>query len=97
MALSYFEHYSNLRGEKSLRAFSKPVNLTRFDRSVQWMSTFEDVWSIPEHLVTIPHTQILTKDMEQSLARVDGKIYQAGRVGGVCAPLLDLSKIKKRR
>jgi hypothetical protein len=97
LAMSYFEHYYNPRGEKSLRAFSRPVNLARFDRSVKWMTTFEDVWAIPEHLVTIPHTQILTKEMERSLARTDWKIYQAGRVGGVCAPLLDLSKVKRPR
>jgi len=95
LAMSYFEDYYNLRGEKSLRAFSRPVNLTRFDRSVKWMSTFEDVWAIPEHLVTIPHTKILTKIMEQSLAMTDGRTFQAGRVGGACAPFLDLSKLKK--
>lgn len=94
LALSYFEHYYNPAREKSLRAYSRPVNLSRFDKSVQWMTTFEDVWEIPQHLVTIPHTQILTKAMEKSLARTDWKIYEAGRVGGVCAPLLDLNKVK---
>jgi hypothetical protein len=59
------------------------------------MATFEDVWAIPEHLVVIPHTQILTKAMEQSLALTDRKLYQAGRVGGVCAPPLDLTRIKR--
>ena len=96
LAMSYFEDYYNLRGEKSLRAFSRPVNLARFDHSVQWMTTFEDVWAIPEHLVTIPHTKILTKAMEQSLAMTDVRTFQAGRVGGACAPLLDLSKLKRR-
>jgi len=93
LALSYFEDYYNHAGEKSLRAYSRPVNLARFDRSVQWMITLEDVWAIPEHLVTIPHTAILTKPMERSLARTDRKLFQAGRVGGVCAPLLDLSRL----
>jgi hypothetical protein len=97
LAMSYFEDYYNLRGEKSLRAFSRPVNLSRFDRSVQWMTTFEDVWTIPEHLVAIPHTKILTKAMEHSLAMTDVRTFQAGRVGGACAPLLDLSKLKKPR
>ena len=95
LALSYFEHYYNPRGEKTLRAYSRPVNLARFDRPVQWMTTFEDVWAIPEHLVTIAHTPILTKPMERSLARTDRKLYEAGRVGGVCEPLLDLSRVKK--
>ena len=100
LVLSYFEHYYNAAGEKTLRAYSRPVNLARFDRSfqgcpIQWMTTFDDVWDIPEHLVVIAHTRILTKPMERSLARMDRQLYEAGRVGGVCAPLLDLSRVKK--
>ena len=97
LALSYFDHYYNPAREKSLRAYSRPVNLARFDKSVKWMTTFEEVWEIPQHLVAIPHAQILTKAMEKSLAPTDWKIYEAGRVGGVCEPLLDLSKVKQPR
>src|ERR1700733_7245500 len=32
LALSYFDVYFNMRGERSLRRFSRPVNLARFDR-----------------------------------------------------------------
>lgn len=94
LALSYFEHYYNPAGEKTLRAYSRPVHLARFDRSIHWMATREEVWAIPEHLVTISHTPILTKPLERSLARVDRKLYEAGRVGGVCEPLLDLSRVR---
>ena len=59
LAMSYFEDYFNLRGEKSLRAYSRPVSLRRFDR-VQWQTSESEVWAIPEHLVAIPHIQILT-------------------------------------
>ena len=31
LAMSYFDGYCNLRGERTLRAFSRPVNLKRFD------------------------------------------------------------------
>ncbi len=34
LAMSYFEHYYNAAGEKTLRAYSRPVNLARFDRSL---------------------------------------------------------------
>jgi len=94
LAMSYFEHYYNPTREKTLRAYSRPVNLARFDRRVRWMMTLEDVWAIPAHLVTVPHTAILTKAMERRLARIDSKLYEAGRVGGICAPLLDLSRIQ---
>ena len=89
LAMSYFEHYYNPRGEKTLRAFSRPVNLTRFDKSLRWMTTFEHVWPIPEHFCVIPHTQILAEGHERKLAKTDAKLYQAGRVGGVAEPLLD--------
>src|SRR5689334_7291863 len=43
LAMSYFEGYFNLRRERSLRTFSRPVNLSRFDRQ-QWMTTDQPVW-----------------------------------------------------
>jgi hypothetical protein len=37
LALSYFNIYFNLRGERTLRRYSQPVNLARFDRR-HWMT-----------------------------------------------------------
>src|SRR6478752_7460841 len=31
LVMSYFEHYYNLDGEKTLRAYSRPLSLARFD------------------------------------------------------------------
>jgi len=97
LAMSYFEHYYNLAGEKTLRAYSRPVNLSRFDRSIQWMTTLDEVWDIPGHLCEIPHTRILTPPMERRLAPMDPRLYQAGRVGGVMEPLLDLRRAASTR
>ncbi len=83
LAMSYFEHYYNPEGEKTLRAYSRPVSLARFDREIKWMSTFDDVWAIPEYLCEIPHASILTKTMERRLAWMDRRLYAAGRLGGV--------------
>src|SRR5579863_746175 len=68
LAMSYFDHYYNPAGEKTLRAYSRLVNLARFDRSIQWMTTVDEVWEIPGHLCVIPHTRILTPTMERKLA-----------------------------
>src|SRR5437867_12995121 len=38
LAMSYFDTYFNLRRERSLRTFSRPVNLARFDHR-HWMTT----------------------------------------------------------
>ena len=83
LAMSYFEHFFNPAGEKTLRAYSRPVSLARFDHKIAWMSTFDDVWEIPEYLCEIPHTSILTKTMERRLAWMDRRLYAAGRLGGV--------------
>src|SRR5215475_12125699 len=58
LAMSYFEHYYNPEGEKTLRSYSRPVNLSRFD-SMGWMTSEADVWAIPEYLCTIAHTPLL--------------------------------------
>lgn len=81
LVMSYFEHYYNPAGEKTLRAYSRPVSLTRFDR-MDWMTAERDVWEIPNHLCEIPHTSIVPKGVQRTLARMDQRLYQAGRLGG---------------
>jgi hypothetical protein len=82
LVMSYFEHYYNPRGEKTLRAYSRPVNLRRFDH-VGWITAERDVWEIPNHLCDIPHTRIVTSRMERTLAPMDKRLYHAGRLGGI--------------
>jgi len=82
LAMSYFDGYVNLRGERTLRAYSRPVNLARFDRTHPgWMTSERDLWCIPEHLVGIPHTRLLTPALTRSLSRVDRRSLAAGLVG----------------
>lgn len=78
LALSYFEHYYNLKGEKTLRGYStRPVNLSRFDR-IQWMTSAEPLWAIPEYLCEIAHTPIFQPTRRMYM---DERLYQAGLVG----------------
>jgi len=82
LAMSYFEGYINLRGDRTLRAFSRPVNLARFDRlHPGWMTSEANLWWIPEHLVDAPHTPLLTPAMIRGLSRVDRRSLQAALVG----------------
>lgn len=80
LAMSYFAHYYNLRGEKTLRGFSRPVHLQRFDR-IRWMTAEEDLWAIPEYLCRIPHQKLLTQQQIDSLSRMDRRLYDAGFIG----------------
>jgi len=79
LVMSYFEHYFNEAGEKTLRAYSRPVNLRRFDR-IGWTSREDHVWEIPNYLCDIRHTAILPARVR--LARMDRRLYAAGRLGG---------------
>src|SRR5215467_12215650 len=86
LAVSYFEGYFNLRRERSLRTFSRPVNLSRFDR-LDWMTTEEPVWFIAEYLFTITHFRLLKPGMEKRLHRLDDRSFLAGCLGRAKKPL----------
>lgn len=82
LVMSYFEGYVNLRGDRTLRAYSRPVNLARLDRAHPgWMVADADLWWIPEHLVGIPHIPLLTPTLVRALTRVDRRSLDAGLVG----------------
>ncbi len=80
LALSYFEHYYNERGEKTLRGYSRPVSLSRFDAR-GWQTADEDIWYVAEHLCEIPHTPLLPAGAPRY--RMDRRLYEAGRLGGL--------------
>jgi hypothetical protein len=84
LALSYFEVYFNLRRERSLRTFSHPVNLARFDSpnsTTDWMTTDEHLWFIAEYLFTIRHFPLLKPGMAKRLHRLDDRSFKAGCLG----------------
>ncbi len=80
LALSYFEVYFNLRRERTLRTFSNPVNLARFDR-LSWMTTDQHLWFIAEYLFTIRHFRLLPPKMAKRLHRLDDRSFRAGCLG----------------
>jgi len=81
LVMSYFEHYYNLSGERTLRAYStRPVNLKRFDE-IDWMTTDEPLWAIPNHLVEVAHTRLLPRSAERRLTRLDERSIAAGKTG----------------
>lgn len=80
LALSYFNTYFNLRGERTLRRFSRPVNLTRFDDRA-WMTSEKEIWFIAEYLCDIPHQALLKRGLEKHLTRVDRRTWESEMVG----------------
>ena len=82
LALSYFEHYYNLRGERTLRAYSRPVNLERLDNQ-HWMTSEKNVWCVPEHLIAARHYALLPDKVVRALPRLDRRSFEAGMHGWV--------------
>jgi hypothetical protein len=80
LALSYFEHYYNLRGERTLRSYSVPVNLKRLDGE-HWMTSEEDVWCVPELLIAARHYALIPDKVARALPRVDRRSFEAGMHG----------------
>ena len=80
LAMSYFNTYFNLRFERTLRRYSRPVNLARFDR-FNWMTTETPVWFVAEHLCEIPHISLLTPSMKRNLTRLDPRSVRGEMIG----------------
>jgi hypothetical protein len=80
LVLSYVEGYFNLRRQKTLRRYSAPFDLSWFD-SIDWMTTEEELWDIPNHLVGIRHYRLLTPSQERALSPVSRVVFEAGLVG----------------
>ena len=82
LVMSYFDGYMNLRGERTLRAYARPVNLARFDgRRPGWMTTTDELWWVAEHLAVIRHRALLTPAMVRRLSTVDRRSRMAALVG----------------
>jgi len=77
LAMSYFEQYFNLAGERTLRGYGRPVNLARFDR-LRWMTSAEALWPIAEHLERIPHIPLLPATAARRLTSLGPDLRAAG-------------------
>jgi len=76
LVMSYFDFYFNVGGYKSLRNYSAPVNLRRFD-SLSWRTTENRLDQIQTHLHHIRHYPIINRQMERALARTESDLVRA--------------------
>lgn len=80
LVMSFFhEYFLNNNGKKTLRRYSLPVDLSKFD-NLNWMISDEDIWYIPEYLADVKHFDILTKSQIQSLRKADDVEIIAGKI-----------------
>ena len=79
LAMSYFHEYFLDDGRKTLRRYSLPVNLSRFDE-LGWMTSEEDVWYIPDYLTKVKHFDVLNRSQIKFLRKADKLEIEAGKI-----------------
>jgi hypothetical protein len=80
LIMSYFDFYFNTNGEKSLRSYSLPLDLTIYN-SRKWATTDEDLEFIGDKLEKMHHFDVVTKKMIRSLKPASETILKAGLIG----------------
>ncbi len=78
LVMSYFHEYFLNDGKKTLRQYSKPLNLNTFEKN--WMVMEEDLWSIDQELDKIKHYDILSKAHIKKLRKADKVEIKAGKI-----------------
>jgi hypothetical protein len=80
IVISYFDSYYNLEREKTLRAYTVPLNLKTFDH-INWMTIDDELEQVAEKLDQIRSFDLMDSRMIEELALVDERTYQAGMLG----------------
>lgn len=80
LALSYFDFYFNTDGDKSLRSYSVPFDLNRFNH-IGWRTTEADLEVIGDRLNTIRHYPLLTPDQKAALSPADPLLLKSSMLG----------------
>lgn len=80
LVMSYFEGYFNVRGEKTLRYYTVPLDLSAYDAR-DWLTDDAAVDAIETRLPQLRRTALLTPAMIAELSPVDRRSYEAGMMG----------------
>jgi hypothetical protein len=80
LVLSYFEPYFNVNGERSLRSFTRPLDLSTLDKA-GWMWSDAGADAVERRLAQLKRIPLLTERMIAHLSSVDQLTFQAGMLG----------------
>jgi hypothetical protein len=80
LVMSYFDIFFSTRHRKSLRSYSLPFNLARFDRR-DWVTTEEDVGYIGDALNAARHFRLITPRMVRELSPADPGLHRSVYLG----------------
>lgn len=81
LAMSYFESYYNDAAEKTLRAISRPIDLTRADR-MDWERAERDIWDVSDWISAHTARPLVSPAQARSLRRVEPVAFAQGLLPG---------------
>ena len=93
LAMSYFHEYFNKRYIKTLRSYSRPVDLRKVDPAL-WITNEQPCEKIHDRLVKARHYPLISKVQERLLARRDPFERKASKL--VQYPKPPKTRLKKR-
>ena len=77
LVISYFEHYYNVARERTLRSYTRALNLAVFDRCA-WRTRNETMDRIADRLNAMRRIPLLKRSMITGLTPLDEGSYRAG-------------------
>ena len=93
LVMSYFEVYFNTAGQKTLRSYSRPLDLATLDGR-RWQTDEDDLNWIGDHLDALQHLPVVTSAQVRALAPVDPDLVRAGFLGANPAGLFQPERRK---
>jgi hypothetical protein len=97
LVMSYFEGFFDVQGNKTLRAYTTPLGLARFDRQ-NWLCNDAAAAAIERHFATLRRIPLIDAETAAELNRLDPLSYQAGMIGvnpeGLYKPHREMLKLR---
>jgi hypothetical protein len=84
LAMSYFHEYTKFN-RKTLRTYSRPVDLRRFDPAL-WITNEDDCWDVAGALDDAPHYRLITPAQARRLRKRDTIEMRANNLRQYKAP-----------
>lgn len=80
LVMSYFDVFYNVSGEKTLRGYTRPLNLDRYNR-FKWQTTEFGVEKVVKRLYMLKSISVITASQAARLSLMDKRAYDAGMLG----------------
>jgi hypothetical protein len=96
LTMSYFDFYFNTIGDKSLRAYSLPHNLSRFNK-MEWRTTENDLEDIGYYLDKVKHFPLIDAIQIKNLEKAIPALLESSMLGSNPAGLFTPGSKKKTK